>query len=153
MKLTAAETSLMMRKWGGMIEESKKQIIKAKDSSFWEQNFHQTRIRRFVERHGDNNEVLEKNLLYLVVVTKLQRPNIRNVSLDMLTVDSFSKIKCLFCDSNDVIGYIWEPRPENDLGRDTAFLFLLCEKHENTAQKDNILITQQVDDLYSKNEY
>ena len=128
-------------------------MIKAKGTSFWEQHFHETRIRRFVQRHDEGNEVLKTNLQYLVVVTKLQDPNIKNVSMDMLTVDSLGKVKCLFCDSNEVISYIWKPRPENDLGRNTAFLFLLCDKHENTVQKDNILITQKVDDLYSKNDY
>lgn len=153
MKLTSAEVSLMMRKWSGTIHECKSQMIKAKGSDFWEQHFHETRIRRFVQKHADSDEVLKTNMQYLVVVTKLQRPNIKNVSMDLLTTDENGKIKCLFCDSNEVISYIWEPRPENDLGRDTAFLFLLCDKHENTVQKDNILITQQVDNLYSKNSY
>ena len=136
-----------------MIEECKKQIIKAHDSSFWEQNFHATRIKRFVERHADGDEILEKNLLYLVVITKLQKPNIESVSMDLLTYNKEGKVKCLFCDSNDIIGYIYEPLPNNTIGRKTGFLFLLCSDHETKIQKMNPLVTQAVDQLYSQNNY
>jgi hypothetical protein len=153
MKPTTAETGLMTRKWTTMIHECKKQMIKGKGTDFWEQNFHETRIRRFVEKHADSNEILKLNLQYLVVVTKLQHANIRNVSMDLLTYNKEGKVKCLFCDDNEVLGYMWEPMPNNDLGRDTGFLFLLCNKHEDNVQKDNVLITQAVDQLYSQNKY
>jgi len=138
-----------------MIEETKAAIKKAKGEEFWEKEFHPTRVKRFVERHakGANNELLEKNMMYLICYTKLQKTHIKDISLDLLSLNKDGNAQCLFCEQEPVVCYCWEPMPINTKNRDVAFLFWVCNDHETKVQELNVLITQMVDRLYETKSY
>lgn len=153
MKLSQAEVSLIMRKWNILIQETKASIKKTRDEAFWEKEFHETRLRRFIQKHAKGNEILEKNLMYLIVYTKLHKPHIKDVSLELLSLTREGNAQCLFCEQEPVVGYLWQPMPNNTEGRDIAFLFWVCDDHETKVQEYNMLITQLVDELYSRKKY